>query len=196
MKCRPILFNGDMVRAILDGRKNVTRRPVKGIPCAISGHFYPSIGMAQFKREDGRESLPMPCPYGQSGDRLWVRETWATAGNEDGHPIDAARNLVDERDAELFFRADTAPGAYGLDTWADGRQYDGRWRPSIHMPRWASRLTLEVVSVRVERFGDVSEADARAEGFDSREAFLSAVRGIYGPGADDLWCWAVAFSRL
>ncbi len=101
------------------------------------------------------------------GTLLWVRETWATLGNEDGHPITADGKLCRERDAALFYRADAKPpgmGDYGLESLPDGSYWEGPWRPSIHMPRWASRLALRVTSVRVERLQEISEEDAKAEG--------------------------------
>ncbi len=131
MKERPILFSAPMVRAILDGRKTQTRRIVKQkhLPFLenILGNFI-----------DGKWNQ-RPLPYGKTGDRLWVRETFNI--NDDGHYIYAA----DLNDA-------------GVTKWA------AKWKPSIHMPRSASRVLLEIVNVRVERLKDISEDDAIAEG--------------------------------
>lgn len=125
MKARPILFSAPMVRALLDGRKTQTRRAVK-VNSALAADF-----MADKNASDA-------CPYGQPGDLLWVRETFARVSDVDGsNPRFAYR--------------------------ADGHTPFG-WKPSIHMPRAASRLTLEITDVRVERLHDISEADAKAEG--------------------------------
>jgi hypothetical protein len=135
MKERPILFSAPMVRAILDGSKTQTRRIVK--PEHVSAYH------------DGVPALFKRFPYGKPGDRLWVRERHA-----------------------IWTRPETQiygfhfPEERGVYYWADqgAMQQVGRWRPSIHMPRWASRITLEVTGVRVERLQDISEEDAIAEG--------------------------------
>ena len=122
-----------------------------------------------------------PLPYGKPGDRLWVRETWH----------DASSSLH----SCALYRAD------GIDLHWD------KWTPSIHMPRWASRITLEITSVRVERLQDISEADAQAEGITSAEclecdgfvnAFSKLWEQINGPGSWDAnpWVWAIEFRRL
>lgn len=145
---RPILFSGPMVRAILDGRKTQTRRPVKPQPPDPTVRMYAeenedfSGKTDRWYAEEENRGRPWTdgalyrCPYGKPGDRLWVRETFRYDG------------------FALSYRA------------VDGFFLDGRekWRPSIHMPRWASRLTLEVVSVRVERVQDITDADSRDEG--------------------------------
>lgn len=133
---RPILFSAPMVRAILDGGKTQTRRVVKKM-------HVPALGRPP------ADGAPW---YAEPGDRLWVRETYALHHAWDGHPPTAGGSAS----KRVWHRAD-APNAI------DGR---GRWRPSIHMPRWASRITLEVTSVRVERLQDITEEDARAEGVD------------------------------
>lgn len=140
---RPILFNGPMIRAILDGSKTQTRRAVKPPP---TEQLYQISDSAEFAPSDPRDrdspdfARAILCPYGTPSDRLWVRETWAR------HPDDGG----------ILYRA-TDPG------W-DDNDYGIPWNPSIHMPRWASRLTLEVVSVRVERLQDITPDDAMHEG--------------------------------
>jgi hypothetical protein len=143
MSERPILFSGPMVRAILAGTKTQTRRVVK----LLEG-FEPSGSTMHWPHAQKRAgvTVPLKCPYGQPGDRLWVRETWAPVFKRVPHSNGC------------LYRADD-----------DGRQInprsmDGKWKPSIHMPRWASRLTLEMTSVRVEQLKDISEEDAKAEG--------------------------------
>ncbi|MFJ1260113.1 hypothetical protein [Cupriavidus sp. CuC1] len=159
MKERPILFSGAMVRAILDGRKTQTRRVVKPQPIyglddwdwswPIPGKNV-TAGTFDRWRDDVKNPLsPRYCPYGQPGDRLYVRETWAQPVPLDPGPT--------------FYRADYTGDVLG--------KYENlppaeaiTWRPSIHMPRALSRIQLEVTAVRVERLNDCSEADAQAEG--------------------------------
>jgi hypothetical protein len=149
MKERPILFNGDMVRAILDGRKTQTRRIVKGMSLdwLDSAKFTP-------------EYVALPendmCPYGKVGDRLWVRET--CQATQDGMTF-GVNYLADNHTRWLCRSRDT-----DWLTMYDYRGASGATIPSIHMPRWASRIQLEIVSVRVERLNGISESDAKAEG--------------------------------
>jgi hypothetical protein len=198
MRERPILFSGPMVRAILDGTKTQTRR------------------VARPKRSI--EPMTDECPYGAPGDRLWLRETWQYADwTEDGQPFVryAADNAV--RICEGAGEGETL-----VDVWAqlsaeanysiDGKAADRRWRPSIFMPRWASRLTLTITDVRVERLIEISEADAIAEGIaragrwyqpgsfgTARAAYkqlwnsLNASRG-YG-WLENPFVWVVSFER-
>lgn len=148
---RPILFSAPMVRALLAGTKTQTRRALKRQPwasCSIEeGHegetpfVYSALHGAGPGYEVEESRTPCRCPYGQPGDRLWVRETWAP------HPD------FPEMAARAVYRADPEC-KYDVD----------RWRPSIHMPRRASRILLEITGVRVERLQDISEVDADAEG--------------------------------
>lgn len=198
MKERPILFNGAMVRAILAGNKTQTRREVKHqprrsdlLPCYVfpknkeqANSFWP----AGFLYPNAKDEVLSLCPYGQVGDRLWVRETWAqTDGSHEILP--------------LAYRA----------TY-DGRALiDDRWRPSIHMPRWASRITLEIVNVRVERLQDISETDALEEGITYNDLPNNALdparartwfRGLWAKinGFESYqanpWVWAIEFKRI
>lgn len=167
MKEHPILFSGPMVRALQDGSKTQTRRVVKPQPT----HFNP-VGVPRRVIPTGGPSDVIRCPYGQPGDRLWVRESWQFYDwTEDGQPCArfAADNAttwplrIPEEQADRLneiWAGLSAPENYSIDNHARDR----RWRPSIHMPRWASRITLEITGVRVERLQDISEADARAEG--------------------------------
>jgi len=182
MRERPILFSAPMVRAILEGRKTVMRRPMKGI--ALDW-----LAGASFTPEYVASPANGLCPYGQPGDRLWVRESWQYADwTDDGYPwvryaADHAKKLHDRSPSEEWserwtdiWAALSADDNYTIDDTAADR----RWRPSIHMPRWASRITLEVTSMRVERLQDISEADALSEGI--RELPLQE----HEPGA--WWC--------
>lgn len=169
MKERGMIFNGEMVRAILDGRKTQTRRIMKNQPAGD----YPDTP-ALIRSVDGGfqwyghygESSIFNCPFGAVGDRIWVRETWAEAG-------------ASAPDLKLY-RAnypEHVPTHYENVPPAD----EIRWTPSIHMPRWASRLTLEITGVRVERLASVSYEDAGKEGYPANPA-------PYG-GTMDKWLW-------
>jgi hypothetical protein len=207
MKARPILFNAPMVRALLDGTKTQTRRLVKPQPEKVhDGEPYWYIGgyRAWGHRPAPAVPLrvggnPLPCPYGQAGDQLWVRETWAYGI----HALAAARD-------------EDGPFVYAADSHSTQGRLCDRWRPSIHMLRAASRITLEVTEVRVERLQDISGADCQAEGIESYalngkppikgagSLHLPATyyrylwESINGPGSWDAnpWVWAVSFKRL
>ncbi len=196
MKERPILFSAPMVRAILAGTKTQTRRVAKH-PLAQNLSYIVDIGKGWFGDEEGE--VQIRCPYGQPGDRLWVRETWqAVSGN------DRARHIMTHP------RPDRGWLEYAATPRADEPAY--KWRPSIHMPRWASRITLEVTGVRVERLQDISEADAMAEGVHysllekiqagqdrwARHAYKKLWETINGSDSWDLnpWVWVVEFKRV
>lgn len=163
---RPITFSGDMVRAILDGRKTETRRPVK-----------PKKHMMWEKGKPWWSVVA--CPYGRPGDILWVREMWAIP---DSNPL---RGRVFPREYVAY--AASCP-------LVDIESPSIRWRPSVHMPRWACRLVLEITDVRMERLRDITEEGARAEGFESRAAFLFAYRAMYKlvPDANP-YVWVIGF---
>ena len=208
---RPILFSGPMVRAILDGRKTQTRRVVKPQPDVSEG--YGGCTRLMFKKRNGEALLnealnapspllyPLLCPYGDVGDRLWVRETFATGpkGHGWGDVIYHAT-----------FGAALKPVCEGFT----------KWKPSIHMPRAISRLSLDITEVRVERLQDITNVEAEREGvthydcghpdcfdkqghpgkhFGPRGAFmelwesLNAKRG-YGWDANP-WVWCLTFRR-
>ncbi|WLP22594.1 hypothetical protein Q8726_03885 [Raoultella ornithinolytica] len=181
MKERGMIFNGEMVRAILDGRKTQTRRPIKWRQTRATEIAEREDGSKWPWSEDTENVCDYwhPCPFGNVGDRLWVRETFACLGNEDGCAIDWNDNLVKGGGPESarIYRAscEQKPGNYGL--WSipddafwkphtDEMQFEGAWVPSIHMPRWASRITLEITDVRVERLNSISQEDAQAEGLE------------------------------
>jgi hypothetical protein len=160
VKERPILMSGAMVRALLDGSKTQTRRVVKPQPPAEAKDvftFHHPDPRTHFYGFDGEALMDwaQPCPYGEAGDRLYVRETW----QHSNHPCGPY-----EDDCIVFYRADYLDDPLGADL---ERSKDGirrEWRPSIHMPRGASRITLEVTGVRVERLQEISHDDALAEG--------------------------------
>jgi hypothetical protein len=192
-----------MVRAILDGSKTMTRRVVK-LPADIipemtmvdpGGTIFGEGPYVKAWHNSDGEKIMYPriyCPYGQPGDRLWVRETWGI------HTcIDAAYQCdrCEVGKGLMFYRTDHADAesaaAYGIPI--------SRWRPSIHMPRWASRITLEIIGVKVERVNDISGPDVVAEGIPSGNFVefmnlwdsINAKRG-YGSEVNP-WVWAISF---
>jgi hypothetical protein len=211
---KPILCSAPMVRAILEGRETMTRRVVKPQPDMTCESFvaHGNEWLPRVTAEENGELVTrgdvygrLSCPYGQPGDKLWVRETWAAVRFSDddvreSHDIPPAKT-------DYWTTAYKADGVY--EDNSDDRGF--AWRPSIHMPRWASRITLEIVSVRVERLQDITEADAIAEGCaDSQmvdgvpmwnsavEAYAELWDAINGPGswAANPWVWVVEFKRL
>ncbi len=173
MKEHPILFNGDMVRAILEGRKTQTRRPIVPQPTQIDGDWYLKLNRKVIGMPNQRAIIPEAlsildaCPFSQPGDRLWVRETFATSIYWDDKPLNLAETPGNGYGWPVWYRDGSINlrGAKALDG-GPGFTTKGKWRPSIHMPSWASRITLEVTGVRVERVQDISEQDAKAEGME------------------------------
>lgn len=198
MKERPIIFSGPMVRAILDDRKTQTRRVLKPQPAGL--FCGPEVYTPLKVRKNGQEYDGDPvfgiycpdgewgtvCPYGQPGDRLWVRET------------------------ALFWNSKSGPtkvAAYKSDGYE--LEHGERWTSPIHMPRWASRITLEIVSVRVERLQDITDADIRAEGIEPDRAsnhprgvyytsLMASWQSIHGLESwyANPWVWVVDFRRI
>lgn len=154
MKERPIFFSGAMVRALLAGTKTQTRRTVKPQPAPGQGIVNaaycraPHLWLRDGPCDESDSAYEWSCPYGTPGDRLWVRESFAHIYSNNKVP--ASRRPEDV--------------AYMADALAPDADVYGPWKPSIHMPRWASRILLEVTEVRVERLQNISEADALAEG--------------------------------
>ncbi len=203
MKERPILFSAPMVRAILDGSKTQTRRIVKppkgGTVIGFGGN---GIAMASLGMVDDCEHITtVSCPYGKIGDRLWVREAWRT---------DAELNNAKPR---TFF---SWPVRYEADGAVFGHgaffgKPTGKLRPSIFMPRWASRLAMEITGIRVERLNDISKAYVEAEGIEflrrapdadetltAKELYLCLWDAINGNGsrAANPWVWVVEFKKI
>lgn len=157
MKETGLMFKAHLVRAILEGRKTQTRRILKPQPAPN----HPHDGGTKWIIERGlhtpvgsvghlsvREKMGLCCPMGKPGDRIYVRETWCQQGDDDGFLIDNA----------YWYRA-TDP-----DVMDSEDMEKSPWRPSIHMPKWAARIWLEITGVRVERLQSISRADAIAEG--------------------------------
>ncbi|HCU1204113.1 TPA: hypothetical protein OUG09_000100 [Klebsiella pneumoniae] len=237
MKERGMIFNGEMVRAILDGRKTQTRRIIAPQPADdIERGIFPNpevIGWKSSRRHKHGSTTAHFCHYGIPGDRIWVRETWGVvshAFSDDGLMID----WVPDRPATAIHEMPFGNGYYsgyaiyaadGDFTWGDDDGYeDGRscWKPSIHMPRAASRILLEITDVRVERLNSISEEDAEAEGidmealYDSQDcydciadhnmtgrptvtgAFKYLWESIYGEEGwkSNPWVWVIEFKRV
>jgi len=150
-KERPILFSGPMIKAILEGRKGVTRRVIDALtqPDEWRKFSEPALYSDPLKYyfiNDSGQIVSIQCPYGSAGDLLWVRETFGPGLGDNATPTLGY----------VAYRADGEYPARLKDTHV--------WRPSIFMPRWASRITLKLIEVRVERLQDISEEDAIAEG--------------------------------
>ena len=232
MKDRPILFNSEDVRTILEGRKTQTRRVVKLCHSERASKIEFSSCNEDWNawRFDLHfpkhiRSVTISCPYGQVGDRLWVRETFAveccrSVGYydppfKDGRPI-----LWQEDDdngrwwEQCHYRATDSDPALTCDD-EDCKQCEKNgegphWRPSIHMPRWASRITLEITDIRVERLQEISEEDAGKEGMKAffsnhplaftrsfAEHFEDTWSFTYGSDAwkKNPWVWVIEFKR-
>ena len=218
MKERGMIFNGEMVRAILDGRKTQTRRPIKWKQTRFTEIGEREDGSNWPWSEDAEHACDFwhPCPFGAVCDRIWVRETWGVvshAFSDDGLMID----WVPDRPATAIHEMPFGNGYYsgyaiyaadGDFTWGDDDGYeDGRscWKPSIHMPRAASRILLEITDVRVERLRSMSQDDARAEGviaasgpMEAGLAFRELWDSIYGEESwkANPWVWVIEFKRV
>jgi len=220
MKERPIIFSSAMVRAILEGRKTQTRRVIKPQPTVTEellrqrGAWIAGESLSdQVNAAWQHGFVDVSCPYGQPGDRLWVRETWGCkAADRPGVP---GGRKPQPGDSIQY-------AENGADAWQWRVPGSLPWRPSIHMPRWASRILLEITDVRVQLVQDISEEDARSEGvlwvpghgeitpadlhegysnyLDCRQGFqvlwdsINAKRG-FGWDANP-WVWALTFKRV
>ncbi|HEL4464975.1 TPA: morphogenetic protein [Klebsiella pneumoniae] len=191
MSERGMIFNAEMVRALLDGRKTQTRRPVKfpvldkNLGCELAGNeLAGELSAGNY----------LNSAFGKPGDRIWVRETWA-------------RYNIDQNSHDIAYRATTPAD------WPE----EGRWRPSIHMPRWASRILLEITDVRVERLNAISQENAQAEGMELTgwrptysdpdsggevmtpyDNFAELWSSIYGDESwkANPWVWVIEFKRV
>lgn len=222
---RPILFNGPMVRALLAGTKTQTRRIMKVQPTNESYRMWQTLSTTGDRRNVGRfhwvktegeperivdEGPYFHCPYGQPGDQLWVREIWRSGLSLDKwSPKQIAAAAIDagyrKHWAPIQFEAGESVNEY-VHTLRD---FGGKWgkkRASIHMPSWASRITLEITGVRVERLQAISNADAKAEGVSKNQCpdwhaisdYLVLWESLNGPGSWALnpWVWVIEFKLV
>lgn len=219
MKERPIIFSGPMIQAILEGRKTQTRRVIRPHKhCYPGNHWWvgphPNTGWWAVDSPEGppqrmiKDTVSLKregfkCPYGQPGDRLWVRETWNAwlTGVDECDPYlwswlkGQDRSCYDH--SEIAYRATDEP----LDPDQGNLPL---WAPSIHMPRWASRIDLEVVNIRVERINEISEHDVLSEGvgetLDPIGTFAVTWDGINKKRGfawlSNCWVWVVTFQRM
>jgi hypothetical protein len=212
---RPILMSASLVRAVLDGSKSQTRRVLKIDADSVEPHGkFPG----EFSPWKNGERLPtILCPYGAAGDRLWVRETWAHY-----QTVNSIRRYDGACSSEV---SDGLAGykADGFDTIEGFREHiramsgldleeveinGNRWRPSIHMPRWASRLTLSITDVRVEQLQEISANDAAVEGWPGPDAkgtirssypiawyshLWDSINGKTIPWSANPWVWVLVF---
>lgn len=173
MRERGIMFSGPLVRAILASRKTQTRRAVRWPSWVSEWDRCELLPTGICRVVDGRVVNKMTCPYGQPGDRLWVRETARAIGDKarDGRPnvvYRAGGIIPDSVPGWPGYMYDPKTDQYGgLDRDNSPRRVSGPWTPSILMPRWASRITLDITGIRVERAHDISAADVAAEGVDA-----------------------------
>ncbi|MEZ7027325.1 hypothetical protein [Klebsiella variicola] len=213
MKERGMIFNGEMVRAILDGRKTQTRRTIKWKQTRFTEIGEREDGSKWPWSEDAEHACDFwhPCPFGAVGDRIWVREAFRVHSRA----TDVAtlvykaseRNSWTEQTHRVPVAVCNKPAT------------PEKWTPSLHMPRWASRILLEITDVRVERLNDISEEDARAEGIidggclncgepepcgcakpepDATDAFAYLWQSIYGQESWNAnpWVWVISFERI
>lgn len=212
-KERPILMSGEMVRAILSGNKTQTRRIVDRVagfgkvrefsPSDTPGYDFNFRCRRGLWQDFRRTEIFDRCPYGMPGDRLWVRECFYI------DHIDHVIGPLVKPDGEIpiYYRAD-GDCCLQIPECCCCEVGKPRWRPSIHMPRWASRITLEITGVRVERLQEISDQDAVSEGieildsfdpeFGARGTFRELWQSINGPDSWDLnpWVWVVCFERI
>ncbi|HHL3774298.1 TPA: hypothetical protein ACQ7E8_005254 [Klebsiella pneumoniae] len=204
---RGMIFNAEMVRAILDGRKTQTRRPIKWKQTRFTEIGEREDGSKWPWSEDAEHAFDFwhPCPFGSVGDRIWVRETFQgplfdfdlmDSYCKDSTPFEKSEFCV--------YKADGVPAPEFYD--ADDELHSC-WRPSIHMPRWASRILLEITDVRVERLKSISDRDALREGCSAADmksgdcvadVFARLWASIYGSDSWNAnpWVWVIEFKRV
>ncbi|MHB0550416.1 hypothetical protein [Escherichia coli] len=226
MKEHGIIFNTEMIRAILDGRKTQTRRIIKSVPTTHNFHGW--IMSSTCAKDEGKavwaigdspllkDPIRLNCPLGKIGDRLWVRETWqgplvdyenSNKLYKDPEPFQTIKNCVYKADG------DACPEYFDAD---DNLRYG--WKSSAQMPRWASRILLEITDIRVERLQNIREEDAVAEGvaplhggywkhyqpgwtqhqLSARGSFVTLWNSINGEDAwyKNPWMWVVEFKNV
>lgn len=176
MKERPILFNSQRVQALLSGQQSQTRRIMKSQLFGPGQDNHEGCygidvlnNQLQGKRVMGMDNISYHCPYGQPGDRLWVRETWRGPVISQHHMHDYERTPSRFKSSSYCqYRADTSQ----FSSYEDENEHVG-WQAGIHMPRWASRINLQISHVRVEKIQDISSEDVMAEGIQADSHFLN-----------------------
>lgn len=232
VKERPILFSGPMVKALLEDRKTMTRREITRLlgfgpitelkKTDTPGYDWCFRNKRMLWNDITTKTILERCPYGQPGDRLWVRETFCLEGGPDvGYMPDIPTDGTPFKEVDIntdfeyrlvpHYRA-TEPDASIVPVNSEEGDDRTRWRPSIHIPRWASRILLEITDVRVERLHDITEEDEKSEGVDPslfmgvgvdetyahRYAFRELWMKLNGPDSWDAnpWVWVVEFKRV
>lgn len=223
-KERGMIFNGEMVLAILDGRKTQTRRIVKPQPELTKGSGFSwkgaVFGAGSDDRETNRNFAHVKCPHGKPGDRIWVRETWQAINDsvdEYGHVEERTYAPSIPKEKNTYWHT-----VYQEHFGSESREDRGfPWRPAIHMPRWASRILLEITDVHVERLHSISDRDALAEGLfqlpasgryclqpgmqyfgmashNAKEVYSWLWESIYGEESwqANPWVWVIKFKRI
>jgi len=212
-KEKHLLFTGQTVRALLAGKKTQTRRLVKPQPARKQLHEWKGKviydgehgvwgwknhlwwdAMADCYGMDTVSAELLPFSPWSVGDRVWVRETWY-CDHAFAETKGTAEQISEWREM-MYYRADVPGGRFAdADSWGE---WGGGWKPSIHMPRWASRIDLEITGVRVERLNKISVADAVAEGTDGVPAYKELWEGLEGVGSWDTnpWVWVLDFRRV
>ncbi|MCE0212627.1 hypothetical protein LVU51_17595 [Klebsiella pneumoniae] len=207
MKERGMIFNGEMVRAILDGRKTQTRRPIKWKQTRFTEIGEREDGSKWPWSEDAEHACDFwhPCPFGSVGDRIWVRETFQGPLFDYDLMDNYCKDPTPFKKPEFcVYKADGVPAPEFYD--ADDELHCC-WRPSIHMPRWASRILLEITNVRVERLKNISDRDAICEGCSTADmksgdcvadVFARLWASIYGSDSWNAnpWVWVIEFKRV
>ncbi|EAO1258419.1 hypothetical protein JGX82_003877 [Salmonella enterica] len=210
MKERGMIFNAEMVRAILDGKKTQTRRPIKWKQTRFTEIAERDDGSLWPWAEDCERGgdIWFACPFGEVGDRIWVRETWQVIHDhidESSHVEYRTYAPSIPKEKDRYWHA-----VYAEHFGDESREDRGfPWRPAIHMPRWASRITLEITDVRVERLRGLSEEDAKSEGiipsaggvlpgWEYRINFRDLWMDIYGTDNWEAnpWVWVIEFKRV
>ena len=212
MKERPIIFNSEMVKAILDGRKTQTRRPIKPQPPEFAKEvFYwvnpPNIpkehcsDIGLYYRYSGGLVFHKRCPFGEIEDKLWIRETFLY--HCDPFMVDPRVHYKADNSDK---RVDRLPDGVIVHNWEHPENY--KWRPSIHMPRWASRILLEITNIRVQRIQEITNGEVIDEGFGKNEVLAGETRftwfvklwnstnSNFNLWHFNPWVWVLEFKRI
>ncbi len=209
MKERPILFSTGMVRAILSGKKTMSRRVIKPQPTININSFQYKNHVYPCTEEQFKGGVLEYCPYGKIGDRLWVRETFVL---EDPREYTSDIVIPEDRPVKMSYSKEdgtqyriphyraTEPEPHIIpDNLRDGSDDRTRWKPAIFMPRWASRLVLEITQLRVERLQKITDEDVLKEGITLQEDFKALWNSInvergFGWNKNP-WVWVIEFKK-